>query len=107
MGPKLAAAGDVEQRAGDVRSLVRGEPDNSARDLLGLARALQRRQGPDALHAPRIAARQMDLRADDARPHAVHADAFGADFLGEPDGERVDRALRSRVVDVFAGAADA
>ena len=46
----------------------------------------------------------MDLGVDDARPHRVDADAFGRHFARQPDGERVDRALRRGIVDIVAGA---
>ena len=38
-----------------------------------------------------------------ARAHRVHPDAFGRHLTGEADGERVDGALRRRVVDPLAG----
>src|SRR5688572_8480117 len=57
---KLATAGDIEDRAGDVGGLVREQPQDAARDLLGLAGAGERRDRADALHAPRIAARGVD-----------------------------------------------
>src|SRR6185436_2714544 len=45
MRAKLAPAGDVEQRAGDVRGFGRGEPEDGAGHFLGVAAALQRRGG--------------------------------------------------------------
>src|SRR5687767_6078900 len=104
---KLAPARDVQQRSRDVRSLVRGEPHDGARDLVGLSGARQRRHGADALDAAGVAAREMDLGADHARPHRVDADALGAHLLRQADGESVDRALGRRVVDVLARAAEA
>src|SRR6185503_15792436 len=102
----LAPAGDVEQRAGDVRGLGRGEPEDGAGHFLGIAAALQRRAGADALDAPWIAAGGVDLGADHAGSHGVHADAFSADFLRQADREAVDRAFRRRVVHVVARAAE-
>src|SRR6186997_1810663 len=81
MRAKLAPAGDVEQRAGDVRGLGGSEPEDGAGHLFGVAATLQRGSGRDALDAAGIAAGGVDLGADHARPHRVHADAFRADFL--------------------------
>src|SRR5580765_7298010 len=102
----LTATGDVDDRPGEVRRLVGSEPEDGARDLLGLAGALQGRGLADAVHARRVAADRMDVGADDAGTHCVDADALRADLLGEADGERVDRALRGGVVDVLARRAE-
>src|SRR5688572_11450942 len=104
---KLAPAGDVEQRAGDVGGLVRGQPEDGARDLLGFSRSLQGRGGADPVDARRVAAHGVDLGADHAGAHRVDADALRPDFLRKADGEGVYRALRGRVVHVVARAAEA
>jgi hypothetical protein len=49
----------------------------------------------------------VDVGADDAGAYGVHADGLGAHFLGEADRERIDRAFRGCVIDVFARPAEA
>src|SRR6185295_11079175 len=77
----LAAARDVEQRPRGVRRLVREQPEDGARDLLGLAVAAERRGGADPSQPRRVAARGMDLGIDDTGPDRVDADAFTAELL--------------------------
>src|SRR5688572_22793171 len=103
---KLPPAGDVEQGAADVGGFVRGEPQDRTRDLLGFARALERRGGTDAVHARGVAAGEMNVRTDDAGPHAVYADALRADLLGETDGECIHGSLGGGVIDVLARRAE-
>ena len=45
----------------------------------------------------------MDVGLDHTGPDGVHADAVRRHLPGEPEGERVDRALRGGVVDVLVG----
>src|SRR5688500_15986578 len=103
---KLPPAGDVEQGAADVGGFVRGEPQDGTRDLLRFAGALERRGGSDAIHARRVAAREMDCGPDHAGPYAVYPDAFGSDLLGETDGKSIDRPLGGGVIDIFARRAE-
>jgi hypothetical protein len=48
----------------------------------------------------------MDVGVGHARPYDVDPDPLGRDLPGEPDAERVDGALRCRVVDVLARSTD-
>src|SRR5438309_4045580 len=103
----LPATRDVEYCSGHVGRLVGGEPQDRPRDLLRLARAAKRRRGADLVRAARIAARSVDLRADHARSHRVHADIFAADLLREAERQGIDRAFRRGIVDVHGGRAQA
>src|SRR5574338_471473 len=91
VGPRraktLPAACDVEDGAADVGGLLGGKPEDGAGDFLGFAGAAERRGGADALGAAGLAARGVDLGLDHARAHRVDADAFGADFLRQSQGE--------------------
>ena len=89
-------------RARRVRRFARQQPENRARDLDRLRAALERHGAAQAIDAPGLAAAGVDLRVGEPRPHGVDADAFGGDLAREPDRERVDRALRRRVIDVLA-----
>src|SRR5438874_5387550 len=103
----LPATRDVEYCSGHVGRLVAGEPQDRPRDLLRLAGAAKRRRCADLVRAAQVAARSVDLRADHARSHRVHADAFGADLLCEAERQRIDRALRRGIVDVHGRRAKA
>src|SRR5436305_6309373 len=70
----LPATSDVEDRPADVRRFAGSEPENRSRDFVRLAGPAERRGGADALGPVGIAARGVDLGADDARPHRIHAD---------------------------------
>src|SRR5690242_13811386 len=56
----LPASGGIDDRPRRVRGLVREQPEDCARDLVGLAAALHRNAVTQALEAVRLAARGVD-----------------------------------------------
>ncbi len=104
---RLAPAAHVDDRAGGERRLVGQQPQDRWATSSGHAPPLHRHRRLHARDAPRLAAGGVDVGVDEPGPHRVHADALGRDLLGEPDRQRVHRALRRRVVDVLVGRAEA
>ena len=103
---RSAAAGHVDEGAGGIGRFV----GSSHR----IARATSLASPPRFIGTPAFTRSTrpgspplgVDVGVDQARAHGVHADAFLRHFLREPDGERVDGALRGRVVHVLAGRAE-
>ena len=50
-----------------------------------------------------LAAGGMDFSIDQAGPDRRDANALAGDFMTQPDRERIDRALRRRVIDISVG----
>jgi hypothetical protein len=71
-------AGDVDERAGRIRRLIRQQPQDRARDFDGLTAALHRQRRSEPIDPVRLAAACVDLGVDDPGPDAVDADPWAA-----------------------------
>ena len=98
-----AAAGDVEDPAGDAASFGAGQPDDQGGDVVG-------RAGVEVLGLPRLdqlTRRQVLGHAGQgAGGHGVDRDAVAAEFLGGDDGEGGDAGLGRPVVGLTGIAVD-
>ena len=75
-------------------------------NLFGSSSAPQWKLLSRPLDSPGLAAAGMDAGVDEGGPHRIDADAFTGDFVCKPDGQRVDRSLRSRVIDILSGGSE-
>ena len=87
------AARNVEQRAGDIGSRVADQPDGRLGDFLSRAGAPHRGGRAQNACAVRLASAGVNIGVDEPRADGVDPDALGAEFLGETQGQRVDRVL--------------
>ncbi len=99
----LAAAADVEKRAGDIGRLVGQQPQDSLRHFFGLAGALHGNHGGETLHAIGRAGRGVNFSVDEARAHSVDAHAVAREFLAQAQSHAVDGALGRGIVDELIG----
>jgi hypothetical protein len=93
-------ARNVEQRASDIGRRVADQPDGRLGDFL--SRAWTSHWGGRAQNAcaVRLASAGMNIGVDKPRTDGVDPDTLGAEFLGETQGQRVDRALGTGIVDI-------
>ena len=101
------SARNVEQRVGHLGRGVADQPDGGLGDFLSRAWAPYRGGRAQNVGAVRLAAAGVDIGVDESRTDRVDPDALGAEFLGELQGQRVDRALGAGIVDVQVRRAEA
>src|SRR4029453_14989026 len=99
------AAGDVDQRACRIGRGIAQEPNDGFGDFLRMARSSHGCRGTKALCPVGLSAARMDTRIDTTGPGSLHAPTLAGELFRESDGQRIEGALRSGIVDEFEGGA--
>src|SRR5271166_6082613 len=102
----LAPAADVEERAGHIGRRVAQEPYCRLRDFVRRPGPPERRGASQFTGAVGLPAARVDFGFDETWPDRIDPHALWPEFLGEPERQRIDRALRTCVIDVGVGRAE-